>query len=234
MNDTAQSKTNYDQPKKITAILADDHPLLRTALRDQLESQPDFEVVAEAQNGEEAIRFAAELDPDLVIMDISMAPINGIEATKIIKEKSPSTAVLVLTVYDETPHILGILQAGANGYLTKGSSGDDVVQAARAIVNGETVLSPEIFNRIMKLAARHVMEPISVTAGETITKREQEILRLAARGLSNVEIAQILELSKNTVKSYLVEIYAKLHVNNRTGALLTALQAGLFSIDDVN
>ncbi len=234
MDESPESKPRRNQQNKITIMLADDHPLLRKALRDELENQPDFEVVAEVADGERAVKIATEIVPDVVIMDISMPKMNGIEATKRIKAKCPSIAVLVLTVHDETEHILSILQAGAAGYLMKTAFGEEVVQAVRGVVAGENVLSPEIFKRIIKSALRHITKPVSLDAGEKITTREQEILGLAARGLSNRDIARKLDLSEYTVKSYLVELFSKLKVSSRTEAVITALRAGFFTLGDLD
>ena len=223
----------HSQPGKTTIMLADDHPLLRKALRDELENQPDFMVVAEATNGEEAVEMATKIVPDVAIIDISMPKMNGIEATRQIKARCPSIAVLVLTVHDETEHVLSILEAGASGYLIKTAFGEEVVQAVRGVVTGETVLSPEIFQRIIKSALRHVTKPVSLGTGEKITAREQEILGLAARGMSNRDIARKLDLSEYTVKSYLVEIFSKLNVSSRTEAVITALRTGFLTLDEL-
>jgi len=234
MEESLESKPRRNQQNKITIMLADDHPLLRKALRDELENQPDFEVVAEVADGEKAVKIATELVPDVVIMDISMPKMNGIEATKQIKAKCPSIVVLVLTVHDETEHILSILQAGAAGYLIKTAFGEEVVQAIRGVITGETVVSSEIFQRIIKSALRHITKPVSLDGSEKITTREQEILGLAARGLSNRDIARRLNLSEYTVKSYLVELFSKLNVSSRTEAVITALRAGLLTLDDLD
>jgi NarL family two-component system response regulator LiaR len=170
-------------------ILADDHPLLRQALRDVLEKQPDFEVIAEASDGEEAVRLATELVPDVVIMDISMPNLSGLEATKQIKERCPAIAVLVLTVHSDSEHILSILQAGAGGYLTKSVYGDEVTHAVRALISGETVLSPTVSQQIFKYAFQHTVKPKGLDVGEKLSARELEVLSLAAKGISNKDIA---------------------------------------------
>ena len=220
--------------KKTTIIVVDDHPIFRRALRDELESQPDFKVVAEAKDGQEAVRIAGEILPDVIIMDISMPKINGIEATKQIKDKCPDTAILVLTVHDEIEHIISVIQAGAAGYLTKDVFGQEVVQAVRGLVAGENVLSPEIFQRVMKSVVRNMTKPIPISCNENITIREQEILRLAANGMCNRDIARKLELSENTVKSYMAEIFSKLGVGNRTEAVTVALKNGFIGFDNTD
>lgn len=224
---------NRNQTEKaITIMLADDHPLLRKALRDVLKKQRDFKIIAEVDDGEEAVRLATELVPNVVVMDISMPKLNGIEATRQIKAKCPNIAILVLTVHDDSEHILGILEAGAAGYLTKRVFGDEVIHAVRGVVSGETVLSRSISQQIIKYAAQHITKHVPLDAGEKITGRELEILRRAARGLSNKEIAQELDLSLPTVKNYLADIFLKLNVGSRTEAVMAALRTGILGLDD--
>ena len=212
-------------------MLADDHPLVRKALRDVLEKQADFEIVAEAGDGEEAIKIATELVPDVVLMDITMPKLNGIEATRQIKAKCPNIAVLVLTVHDDSEHILGILEAGAGGYLTKRVFGEEVIHAIHSVVAGETVLSAEIFQQILKHAMRYATKPITIAVGEKLTVREIEILNWAAKGKSNKDIAAELNLSQATIKSYLSDIFAKLEVASRTEAVIIGLRAGILTLE---
>jgi DNA-binding NarL/FixJ family response regulator len=219
--------------KSVTILIADDHPLLRQALRDVLEKEGDFKIVAEANDGDEAVRLATELIPDVLIMDISMPKINGLEATRQIKARCPNIAVLVLTVHDDSEHILGILEAGAAGYLTKSVFGGEVIQAVRGVAAGETVLSPSILRQIVKHAFQHIVKPVPLDAGEKISSRELEVLRLAAIGLSNRAIADKLEISLRTVKSYLAEIFSKLNVGSRTEAVITTLRAGILTLKDL-
>jgi two-component system, NarL family, response regulator LiaR len=219
--------------KKIRILMADDHPLLRKALRDILVQQVDFEIVAEAGDGEEAVRKAGETLPDVVIMDISMPVLNGLEATRQIKTKFPSIAVLVLTVHSDNEHILGILDSGAAGYLTKSVFDNEVVAAIRAVVAGETVLAAPIFQQILKHALRYTSKTLVLDGKEKLTVREMEILKLAAKGISNKEIASTLNLSLRTVKGYMVDVFSKLHVSSRTEAVITGLRAGLLTLDDI-
>jgi NarL family two-component system response regulator LiaR len=218
---------------KTRIMLADDHPLLRQALRDVLEKQPDFEVIAEASNGEEAVKMTAEMLPDVVIMDISMPILNGLEATKQIKEDNPSVAVLVLTVHSDSEHILSILRAGAGGYLTKSVYGDEVIHAVRALVSGETVLSPAVSQQIFKYAFQHSSRPKDLGTGNTLTSRELEVLHLAAKGISNKDIAQRLGLSLRTVKGYLAGLFQKLNVASRTEAVIICLRKGILTLKDL-
>lgn len=219
--------------RDITIILADDHPLLRDALRGVLEKQPDFKVIAEADNGEEAIILVEKLKPDIIIMDISMPKINGIETTKIIKTKYPNTAVLVLTVHNDSEHILGILEVGAAGYLTKSVFGSEVIHAIRSIVSGEMVFSALIFKELLSKVSRDIEKPLNSTPHEKLTQRENDILRAAAKGLSNKDIAQQLNISIPTVKSYLTEIFSKMKVSSRTEAVITGLRGGFLTLNDL-
>lgn len=224
---------SQDKTDKIAIMLVDDHPLLRQALRDILEKQADFEVVAEADNGEEAVRLALEMLPNIVIMDISMPKLNGLEATRQIKAERPGINVLVLTVHDDTEHLLGILEAGAAGYLTKGVYGQEVVRAVRVVVAGDTILSPQVFERVLKHALKHKPMPVLLGLGQKLTTRELEILKFAATGLSNRDIAQKLDLSLSTVKGYFIDIFGKLNVGSRTEAVINGLRAGFLTLDDI-
>jgi NarL family two-component system response regulator LiaR len=219
--------------KKITILMADDHPLFRKAVRDLLEKHDDFKVVAEANDGEEAVRLAVEVSPDVVIMDISMPRLNGLDATREIKVKRPESAVLVLTIHNDIEHILSILEAGAAGYLTKSSSGDEVIAAIRSVVAGETVIANPIFHQVLRHTLRYSSKPLVLEGKDKLTARELEVLKLAARGLSNRDIAQKLNLSLRTVKGYMVDIFSKLHVSSRTEAVITGLRAGLISPTDI-
>ena len=227
----SKAKSVTSETKKITIMLADDHPLVRKALRDVLEKQADFEIVAEAGDGEEAVKIATELVPDVVLMDITMPKLNGIEATRQIKAKCSNIAVLVLTVHDDSEHILGILEAGAAGYLTKRVFGEEVIHAIHSVVAGETVLSAEIFQQILKHAMRYATKPITIAVGEKLTVREIEILNWAAKGKSNKDIAAELNLSQATIKSYLSDIFTKLEVASRTEAVIIGLRAGILTLE---
>jgi NarL family two-component system response regulator LiaR len=221
------------ESQKIAILLADDHPLLLQALKGLLEKEDDFEIVAEAGDGEGAARLAAELKPDVVIMDISMPRLDGLEATRRIKEAYPEIAVLVLTVHNDDQSILEILQAGAAGYLVKSIFGEELVQAIRAVATGDMVLSPSIGQRLLKQAARSPTKPVLLEGGEKLSTRELEILRLTAKGMMNKDIALSLGLELRTVKGYLSNIFSKLRVGSRTEAVITGLRAGYLSLDDI-
>jgi len=222
-----------EKASKIRILVADDHPLLRQALKTVLEKEDDFEVIAEASDGDAAVKLAVELIPDVVIMDISMPKVNGLEATMQIKANCPSIAVLVLTVHDDSEHILSLLHAGAAGYLTKGVYGDEVIRSIRAVVSGETVLSPSVSKQILKYASQYIRKPVTLEAGDRLTAREVEVLKLAATGLSNKDIASRLGLSLRTVKGYLADIFLKLHVSSRTEAVIISLEKGIISLDEL-
>jgi DNA-binding NarL/FixJ family response regulator len=218
----------------LRVLLADDHPLLRKAIRSVLESQTDFQVIAEASDGLEAVKLASELVPDVVIMDISMPKLNGIEATKKIKAENPKIAVLVLTVHDDIEHVVGILEAGAAGYLTKNAFDKEIVQAIKAIGTGEAVFSPEVFREIFKYTVRYPIKPVPLEAGgNLLSSREMETLKLVARGMSNKEIAETLKIGLRTVKGHLVVIFSKLTVGSRTEAIVNGLRTGFLTLDDL-
>ena len=234
MNKRASTVTTAQrQSGKTKIVLADDHPLLRKALKDLLAKENDFEIAGEAGDGQEAVRLATEISPNIVIMDISMPNMDGLEATQQIKATCPDVAVLVLTVHTDDECILEILQAGAAGYLIKSAFGDEVVQAVRAVVTGEMVLSHAIGQRLMKQAARYPTRPILLEAGEKLSTRELEILKLTARGMSNKNIAQALGIKLRTVKGHLADIFSKLRVASRTEAVIAGLRAGFLSMDDI-
>ena len=177
-----ESNPVQKQQDEISIIIADDHPLLRQALRSVLEKQADFKIIAEAADGEEAVKLATELAPAVVIMDISMPRLDGLEATRQIKEKCPDIAILVLTIYDDSEHILAILEAGAAGYLTKSVFGEEVICAVRGVAAGETVLSAEISKQVIRHAVRYKIKPLLTGSGEKLTERELLVLKLTSRG----------------------------------------------------
>jgi DNA-binding NarL/FixJ family response regulator len=226
--------TTQEESKKITVLLADDHPVVVKSLRHEIEKESNFEVQAEANDGEEAVRLAKSLSPRVVIMDIGMPKLNGIEATRQIKAFSPDTIVIVLTVYDDIEHIMGILESGADGYLTKNILVEDIIRSIRLAVNGETVLAPQVFQQVLKYALRYSTKPLSLDSGLKLTSREQEILKMVARGMSNKQIASALDLGIRTVKSHLVDIFNKLKADSRTEAVIIGLRAGFLKLEDLD
>jgi len=229
-----QSTKHNPQTKKMSVVLADDHPLMRKALRVTLESEPDIVIVGEAADGVEAVEMAERLNPDLIIMDVTMPNMNGIEATRKIKDKNPNIAILVLTVHDDTEHIMGMLDAGAAGYVTKSIFDQELLKSVRAVISGETVIGPPILKGVLQHALKYMEKPEPVRAKNKLSVRDIEILKLAARGLNNKNIASELNLSPLTVKVYMVEIFSKLNVASRTEAVITALKTGLLTIDDID
>ena len=203
---------------------------MREALHRTLEGEEDIEVVAEAGDGEEAVKFASELKPDVAVMDIVMPKLNGIEATRKIKEIAPDTAILILTAYDDDEYVLGLLDAGAAGYLLKSARGRDLVGAIRAIRSGESVLHPKI---IAKLLERATVAPAEQhKASDPLSERESEVLKLVTSGMSNKEIAENLFLSQRTVKAHLTSVFNKLNVASRSEAIVKGLQWGLVTLEN--
>ena len=215
---------------ELTVLIADDHPLVREALHRALDVEEDMKVVAEASDGEEAVKLASELKPDVVVMDIVMPKVNGIEATRKIKEIAPDTAILILTAYDDEEYVLGLLDAGAAGYLLKSARGRDLVGAIRAIRAGESVLHPNIIARLLKRATVTAVKENK--AQGLLSERESEVLRLVALGMSNKEVAEELFLSQRTVKAHLTNVFNKLNVASRSEAIVKGLQWGLVTLEN--
>ncbi len=218
----------------IRVIIADDHPLVHDALRMHLQNESDIQIIGDANDGEEAVSMAAELKPDLIIMDITMPKLNGLEATRKIKAQNPDIEILVLTVHDDSEYILKILEAGAAGYLTKTILGENLVRAMRSIMDGDSILSEKIMGKLLRHALRYPEEEKNPELEERLSLREIEIFKLAAKGLKNKEIAQQLDLNLRTIKGYLASVYAKLNVNSRTEAVITGLRSGLLTMEDIS
>jgi NarL family two-component system response regulator LiaR len=215
-------------------MLVEDHVLVREGTREILDREEDLQVVAEAGDGEEAVRLAAEHRPDIIIMDIAMPKLNGIEATRQIKATNPATSILVLTAYDDDQYVFAFLEAGAAGYLLKDVSTGDLIQAIRAVHEGESVLHPAVARKVINYFARH---PDERRADESdllnhLTEREMEVLKLAGRGMTNLEIARQLTISIRTVQVHLSNIFGKLGVGSRTEAVLYALRKGWLSLEE--
>jgi DNA-binding NarL/FixJ family response regulator len=206
----------------IRILLAEDHVVVREATVEVLDHQPDLRVVGQAGNGEEAVALARDLQPDVVLMDIAMPRLNGLEATRQILKECPHCQVLVLTAHQEESCIIQLLQAGAAGYLPKTVGLDDLLAAVRAVARGESVLPPAIAAVVVRHVAGRPAEP----QAEALTEREFQVLRLAAQGLTNYDIAQRLYISVRTVEAHLTHIYGKLGVGSRTEAVVHAMRQG--------
>jgi len=208
--------------EKIKILMADDHPVVRAGIRGMLETQDDFEVVAEAENGQEAIEQVAKLKPNVVLMDLRMPEMDGVEAIGNIKEKHPNIHILVLTTYDTDADIVRAVEAGATGYLLKDAPREELFRAVRGTAKGETVLAPVVAARLMGKVRDHGEQALSA--------REIDVLMLVARGASNQDVAEKLHISTATVKSHLIQIYQKLGVSDRTAAVTTAIERGIIRL----
>lgn len=217
---------------KIRILLADDHAVVRQGTRELLEREEDLEVVAEAGDGEEAVQLASSQRPDVAIMDIAMPKLNGIEATRQIKANLPATAVLVLTAYDNDQYIFALLEAGAAGYLLKNVRAEELIEAVRAVHAGESVLHPAIARKVINRFAPTASKLAEESLQGSLTEREMEVLKLAAKGMRNQEIAQELSLSVRTVQTHLSNIFGKMQVGSRTEAVLQGLKQGWLVLDD--
>jgi Response regulator containing a CheY-like receiver domain and an HTH DNA-binding domain len=212
----------------INVLLVDDHQVVRQGLRDFLELQDDIDVVGEAGSGEEGVQLARELLPDVVLMDLVMPGIDGVEATRQLKEASPSTRVIVLTSFADDNKVFPAIKAGAISYLLKDVSPEDLAHAIRAAQRNEAVLHPDVAARLMQeFSAPRPSE----TQIDQLTEREMDVLRLIARGKSNKEIADRLVISEKTVKTHVSNILSKLHLADRTQAAIYALRQRLVPMD---
>jgi len=218
---------------KIRILIADDHAVVREGTRRILEQELDIEVVGEAGDGEEAVNLATSLKPDVVIMDISMPKMDGIEATRLIKAACPTISVLALSAYDDDQFVFSLLEAGAAGYLLKSVRGRELLDAIRAVYSGESVLHPSIARKVLNRFVSASGKPEGKEPSGMLSDREMEVLKLAAKGLSNQDIAEKLCLSIRTVQGHLGHIFNKLQVGSRTEAVVRALKEGWVTLDDV-
>jgi DNA-binding NarL/FixJ family response regulator len=218
----------------IRILLADDHALLRQGTAELLRRQPDLIVVGEAGDGQRAVELAEALKPDLVIMDVRMPNMSGIEATRIIRHSMPSVRVLVLTAHDDLQYVFSLLQAGASGYLLKTAPIGDLVAAIHRIYMGETSFDPAIAQKIVL----HQSAPTERAPGsepvilEELTARELTVLQFLARGLSNQAIAEALSISDRTVQAHLTRLFSKMNVSSRLEAVLVAIRLGWLTLEN--
>ncbi len=218
------------EEKRIRLVLADDHAVVRAGTRELLEQQADLNIVGEASDGEEAVRLAHELQPDVIVMDVRMPKMSGVEATRRIKAECPDVKVLVLTAHDDDEYVFALLQAGANGYLMKTAEIEELVKAIRTVAGGQSMLAPTIAGKVVAQFTSGKTLPEALTNAqdryEGLTDRELGILKLVGRGLSNKQIGKDLYISDRTVQAHLSNIFSKLGVSSRTEAVMYAVRKG--------
>ncbi len=215
----------------ITVFLADDHRMVRDGFRLLLETQPDIKVIGEAGTGREVVRQTAKLKPDIILMDIAMPELNGIEATKQIIESHSAAKIIILSMYSTTQHIFQALKAGAKGYILKESAGDDIIKAVRTVHSGKTFLCDEITDLVVgdyieKRESAATDDPLS-----RLSTREREVLQLLVEGKSNTKIAELLFLSQKTVETYRSHLMQKLGINDLPGLVKFAIQHGITTVE---
>jgi DNA-binding NarL/FixJ family response regulator len=214
----------------IRVLIADDQALVRSGFRLILETRPDVEVVGEAEDGEQAVRLTAELDPDVILLDIRMPAMDGIEATRAIVASGSRARILVLTTFDLDEYVYGAVRAGASGFLLKDVRPPDLIDAIRLVAGGNALLGPTVTRRLLDRFVEAQPQPGPVAAlPASLTEREHEILRLLATGLSNAEIAERLVVGETTVKTHVSNLLRKLGVRDRVQAVILAYEAGIVS-----
>ena len=210
----------------ISVLIADDQAMVRAGLRLILEAEDDIVVVAEAENGKEGVRLALREKPDVVLMDVRMPVMDGLEATKLIVDEMEGTRVIVLTTFDLDDYVYGSLRAGASGFLLKDADGDQLVDAIRVVAAGDALIAPSITKRLISEFA-HRPQSAEIEGLDELTEREVEVLGLMAKGLSNAEIGEALFVSETTVKTHVSHILTKLHLRDRVQAVVAAYESGL-------
>jgi len=218
--------------KNIRLLLADDHHLFRKGLASLLEKESGFEVVAEADDGADAIRKAQAIKPDLVLMDIHMPGVNGLEATRQITRTLPGTRIVILTISEDDEHLFEAIKCGAHGYLSKKVEPEKFRELLVSVFRGEAALSGLTAAKILKEFAARASKHSEPTPVDDLTEREKEVLQLLAAGLTNKEIGAKLDIAENTVKNHLKNILGKLHLQNRVQAAALAIQQGILAVKD--
>jgi DNA-binding NarL/FixJ family response regulator len=214
--------------KPLRVVLADDHVMVRQGIRQFLEEEGDITVVAEAADGQEALKLVAEHRPDVVVLDVQMPEMTGVEATRQLRARFSGVRILILTAYDDDPYVFALLRAGADGYILKSAPAEELVRAVRCVAAGQSALSPEIARKVVQ----QVSAPTATSGqAEPLTDREIEVLRLTARGMTNKEIGRQLGISARTVQGHLANIYGKLGVYSRTEAVTEALRRGWIVVE---
>jgi NarL family two-component system response regulator LiaR len=219
--------------ERIRIIIADDHAVVREGTRTLLEREEDMQVVGEASDGEEAVKLIEQQKPDVAILDISMPKIGGIEVTRQVKPRFPSLSILILSAYDNDEYVFALLEAGAAGYLLKDAPGREIVAAVRAVHSGESVLHPSIARKVIQRAISSAAKPGAGKLEVDLSSREIEVLKLAAKGMTNKDIADLLSISIRTVQGHINSIFNKLKVGSRTEAVFQSIKKGLLSFDDM-
>jgi len=217
----------------ITIILCEDHLITRQGIRRLLEDEKGLAIVGEAGDGEEVVLLAAELQPDVIVMDIAMPKMNGIEATRQIKLNYPRISILMLSAYDDDAYVFASLKAGAAGYLLKSIGRDELVSAIKAVHKGEPVLDPQIAKKVVNYFRLQEKAPNLEEGSGQLSEREITIIRLAAKGLTNKDIAKNLHLSYRTIEGRMRDIFNKLGVGSRTEAVLHGLKMGWFTLEEL-
>ena len=216
--------------QSIRVLLADDHRMMREGIRVLLERQRDIQVIGEASDGREAVRLAVQLHPDVVVMDVSMPMLNGIEATRHIRRDCPDVRVLVLTVHESEEYVARLLAAGANGYIVKKAAAEELSNAIRVVFSGEAFLYPTIAKVVIEDYVRRLREGRGFQVTEILTDREREVLQLIAEGYTSREIADILHLSVKTVQNHRSKIMGKLDLHDRGDLIKYAIQQGIIHL----
>ena len=218
---------------KIRVILADDHALFGEGLKELLDNESDLECVGLVANGEDAIKLTQQLRPDVIIMDVAMPIINGIQALKQIKLISPSTAVIIVSAFQYQKYVKDSIASGVDGYLLKNVHRGELLNSIRLVHAGERVFSPEVTNELVQNLTLETHSKDSVSEASLLNSREVRVLELAAKGMSNKQIASELSISEQTVASYFNVMFRKLNVDSRTQAVIYALKKGIFTLDDL-